>query len=137
MPTIQIDSIHFGRNESEGTDGYVYYLVLKPCEERPCRHVCLAHPEREHHYERQAFRLGTFGHRLNATPEEIQKNQANVWGWDGNREAPTLTPSFLGDRREHAGYLIHLFLTGGRIQLCSDSTLVVDPSPASCRDSED
>lgn len=130
-PTIQIDSIVFERDEKAGTDGAVYYLILYPCEERPCTHVCATHPERTHAYERQAFRLGTFGHRLNGTPKEIQNNQANVWGWDGNKDAPTLSPSFLGHRDR---YLIHLFLKAGRIDLCGDSTLVVATDPHPCRD---
>jgi hypothetical protein len=134
IPTIQIESIVFDRDEKAGTDGAVYYLILYPCEERPCTHVCASHPERTHCYERQAFRLGKFGHRLDGTPKEIKEDCANVWGWDGNREAPTLRPSFLGKRDR---YRIHLHLTAGKIDLCGDSTLVLAPNPVPCRDRDD
>lgn len=69
--TVQIKSIQFARNEERGEDGAVWYLLLTPYSERPCRHVCATHPMMEHHYERQAFRLGSSGHRLNATAEEL------------------------------------------------------------------
>lgn len=45
-----------------------------------------------------------------------------VWAWDGNRDAPTLTPSFLcRDTR----VVVHLFLRNGAIDLCGDSTVRV------------
>ena len=41
-----------------------------------------------------------------------------VWRWDGNAEAPTLTPSF---HHRSRGVVVHLFLTRGAIRLCADS----------------
>lgn len=48
---------------------------------------------------------------------------AIAWGWDGNREAPTLTPSYLAEQPNR--FRVHLFLQAGKISLCSDSTCVV------------
>lgn len=50
-----------------------------------------------------------------------QVSGRNVWAWDGNREAPSLTPSFLHEspRKE---YRIHLYFTKGEIDLLPDST---------------
>lgn len=51
-----------------------------------------------------------------------------LWGWDGNREAPTLTPSFLSNfpsSKNSEGARIHLFLRKGKIDLCGDSTVVL------------
>jgi hypothetical protein len=94
--TVQIERITFDHDDDERRPtGRCCYLILAPCTDDPCRHVCTAHPRMSHHYERQAFRLGTSGQRFNATPEEIASNRANVWGWDGNREAPTILPSFV------------------------------------------
>lgn len=45
-------------------------------------------------------------------------NGKPVWGWDGNREHPTLTPSFLMD---HPPVHLHLFIRSGRVELCGDS----------------
>lgn len=45
----------------------------------------------------------------------------NVWGWDGNREAPSLNPSFLCE--EPPRVRVHLFLRAGKIDLCGDSTV--------------
>jgi len=46
-----------------------------------------------------------------------------VWAWDGNREKPTLTPSFL----YHAGdaWRVHFFMRSGVIEPCSDQTATV------------
>jgi hypothetical protein len=48
----------------------------------------------------------------------------NVWGWDGNREAPTLTPSFLV-RWGGTPFMAHLFLQAGKVNLLADSTVVL------------
>lgn len=42
-----------------------------------------------------------------------------VWGWNGDMERPTLTPSFLCQLEN--GTRLHWFLTGGRIQPCGDN----------------
>lgn len=132
---IQIDSIVFRRDDEEDTDGYVIYLITKPCTERPCTHICLSHPERSHHYERQLFRRGSFGHRRNATEEEKSTNRANVWGWNGDVAAPSLQPSFLADRTKDAdlGYRLHSYLNAGSLDLCGDSTVVPASNPVPCR----
>jgi hypothetical protein len=48
----------------------------------------------------------------------------NVWKWDGNREHPTISPSFLCDMLAD-GFRIHLFLIAGKIDLLSDSTVTL------------
>lgn len=126
---VQVDSIDFGRDEAAGTDGAVWYLILTPCTDQPCRHVCEAHPRTVHMYERQAFRRGSFGHRLNASAEEIADDRANVWGWDG-ANPPTLTPSFLAEKGRP--YRMHSFLRAGAIDLCGDSTVRLAAHPVPC-----
>ena len=53
------------------------------------------------------------------------RNRVNrVWGWDGNREAPSLDPSFLWNPApyKHPGWpTVHLYLRRGKIDLCADS----------------
>ena len=132
MFTIQIERIQFARDDKRGEDGAVWFLILSPCTENPCTHVCKAHPQMVHRYERQAFRLGAFGHRLDATPEEIAEVKANVWGWDGNTQEPTLTPSFLAIKDRP--YRLHSFVTRGRLELCGDSTVVLATNLTSCWD---
>lgn len=51
----------------------------------------------------------------------------HVWKWDGNRDAPTLQPSFL---YRSTGWCVHLFLTAGKIQPCGDQTARVLTEPA-------
>jgi hypothetical protein len=139
--TVQVEQVHFQRDDKRGEDGAIYYLLLTPCTERPCTHVCATHPEMAHHYERQGFRLGGSGHRLDASAEDIKQDRANIWGWDGNREAPTLTPSYLAldvkNGETIRPYRMHSFLRSGRIELCGDSTVTLHPSPAACVDRPD
>lgn len=49
----------------------------------------------------------------------------NVWGWDGNREAPSLTPSF---ECAWAGTTvrIHIYLTAGKIVPCDSGVEAVE-----------
>lgn len=133
--TVQIERIQFARDDKRGEDGAAWYLILSPCPDDPCTHVCAAHPRMVHQYERQAFRRGAFGHRLDATAEEIKADCANVWGWDGNTEAPTLTPSYLAEK--HRPYRMHSFLRAGQLELCSDSTLALASRVAHCRDADE
>lgn len=127
---VLVDHISFARDDERGEDGAVWYLILGEPNERV---VCSVHPGRTHHYERQAFRRGNNGHRLDATPEEIANDRANVWGWDANAAAPTVTPSFLA--HEGRPYRLHSFLRAGRVDLCGDSTVILSSAP-SCWGSE-
>lgn len=127
--TVQIAQVTFARSDQRGEDGAVWYLILSPCADDPCTHICAVHPRMNHHYERQPFRRGDFGHRLDATPQEIAEGRANVWGWDGNA-APTLSPSFLA--KVDRPYSLHCYVRQGRIELCSDSTVALDPAPGNC-----
>lgn len=120
---VLIDHVQFSRDDKRGEDGAVWYLILG--EPNPAV-TCTVHGPRDHHYERQAFRRGAFGHRLDATPDEIANDRANVWGWDGNTAAPTLTPSYLAYK--HRPYRLHSFLRAGRIELCGDSSVVLSAS---------
>jgi len=46
----------------------------------------------------------------------------NVWGWDGNRVAPTLTPSYRCKFPwKGTNFDVHLYLTAGRLDLQGDS----------------
>lgn len=85
----------------------------------------IAYPDGSFSYMRQEFRKGGSG-----------KDETGMWwGWDG--EYPlTLTPSFLcedwhapNDDKPTEGWKVrvHLFLRGGAIQLCADSTVDVKP----------
>lgn len=62
-------------------------------------------------------------HYKGATEEEVRKNVANIWKWDGNREAPTLDPSFLCVYPSEPGFRIHSYLRGGKLELLGDSTV--------------
>ncbi len=47
----------------------------------------------------------------------------NIWAWDGNKEIPTLTPSWLMDYPGDYPIRIHLFFTKGKINLLGDSNV--------------
>lgn len=47
------------------------------------------------------------------------KNHSVVWGYNGNPEKPTFTPSILSTR-DHFGERCHSFVTDGRIQFLGD-----------------
>lgn len=46
-----------------------------------------------------------------------------VWGWDGNREAPTLTPSIRSPLGQDG--LFHCFLQRGVVRPCGDNQLTI------------
>lgn len=47
-----------------------------------------------------------------------KNNIDNIWHWDGNRENPTITPSFLWpDGR------LHLFVRAGKLDILPDTTI--------------
>lgn len=132
MSTVQVEQIIFARNDERGEDGAVWYLILG----EPNAHVtCSIHPGVTHHYERQAFQRGGATHRPNATPEEKATNRANVWGWNGDQNAPTIEPSFLA--AEGRPYRLHSFLRGGKLDLCGDSTVTLHPNPQQCWNVDD
>ena len=45
----------------------------------------------------------------------------NMWNWDGNRENPTLTPSFLLDWGD--GNKLHLYVKSGKLDILPDTTI--------------
>ena len=63
--------------------------------------------ERAHHFIQQ-FRKGD----LIRNKDDID----NIWSWDGNRENPTIRPSFLVP-----DYHFHCYVTNGKIDVLSDS----------------
>ena len=60
-----------------------------------------------HHFIQQ-FRKGDLIHNK----DEID----NIWFWDGNRENPTIRPSF-----RVPAYYFHCYVTNGKIDVLSDS----------------
>lgn len=50
-----------------------------------------------------------------------ETNYYGIWVWDGNREEPTLSPSFLADFGN--GDKLHLFVKKGQLEILSDSTV--------------
>lgn len=117
---VLIDHISFAQHAERGEDGAVWYLILAGPNDRV---VCGTHPKRTHHYERQPFARGGPTHRPGATAEEIADNRANIWGWDGDTERPTITPSFLATKGRP--YILHSFIRGGKLDLCGDSTVTL------------
>lgn len=117
------------RHGCPAADGVAYYeiIVLRPA--APCVEGCGGPSEpHTHHYERQPFSRSGQRHYEGATPTEIANDRANIWAWDGNIEAPTLTPSFAGPETSKDGvvvrpFRVHLVLRAGKIELCSDSTV--------------
>lgn len=87
-------------------------------------------PDKAYSYMMQPFRRGSNGKRP-GFENEGNADRGNVWGWDGNREAPTLTPSFLCEDPGRGGehplppVRVHLHLTKGHIELGGDSSVVV------------
>lgn len=152
MPaTLQVERVQFfdehplndqsGKPAYPGCDGAVWYLSLTPCKgifgcESGCRVACASHPGLHHCYLMQPFSRSGQGLLVNRTEWEKANNRANIWAWNGNREAPTLSPSFLcyGDGQ----YLprVHLFLNNGRIDLCSDSECISMANPVPCKEPE-
>src|SRR5688572_2783333 len=67
-----------------------------------------------------SFREGYEG--VHSLPVNIgdKKIGKPAWDWDGNREAPTLSPSILSNYR--LGDICHSFLKAGVFEFLSDST---------------
>ena len=137
--SIRVHGVQIYSQEDErGCEGHVLYELTKPCS-AGCRaglegenwtHSAVEEREQatrdlpwhtKFRYLAQPFHRG--GQRLyrGATAEEIAENRANVWAWDGNREAPSLTPSyyFLGRQDPKGRYpdwpAVHIHLTRGVI----------------------
>lgn len=131
MPgTIQVESIDFyepGSKEAEFADGAVWFLVLLPSDK--AGDACKTHPGLKHRYERLPF---------HSTPKTPTPNgQTALWGWDGNRSAPTVHGSMgafpvINGNSTGRDYNAHLHFTAGRIELCSDATVTVHPDPKPC-----
>lgn len=158
-PSLQVDRVQFfathpirngdGSDAYPDCDGAVWYLQLEACGDDPrCEIACAAHPAQHHSYYMQPFARDGPKHRVGSSPEEQKQDRANIWGWDGDKVAPSVMPSFLvpgykeGDRVLIGGQVsimsfrarVHLFLRAGRIELCSDSQVVVAPDPVPCRE---
>lgn len=144
QPTIQVENVQFP-DEAPGAFrepdvGCAFYLILLPCTKCPppnCSIACRTHPGMEHRYEGQHFWHGPQRRYRDATPEEIEDDRANVWGWDGDRAVPSLTPSFLGVEKDKKGrvirpYRLHSYLTRGKLDVLSDSTVILHPDPRPC-----
>ncbi len=77
-----------------------------------------------HRYERMPFSHNPGAHSV-------------PWGWDGNRDAPTIHGS-LGAFPVWEGkptgrdYNAHLHVVRGRIELCADATVILHPNPEHC-----
>ena len=94
-----------------GADGMAEYevIITRTEEEMKALEPCSLNPWTTYlHHPFQRSGLGK-------TPDG-----RNVWAWDGNREAPTLTPSFgcelvAPSRSSSSRVYIHIYLTAGKI----------------------
>lgn len=98
-----------------GAEGGVWYLAVRPGEENQFWYL-------------QIFRRGPHG-KLSNWKHSDGDNRGNVWGWNGDREKPSLSTSFVcpsprGSIKNHP--YVHLFLREGRIDLLPDSEVVLD-----------
>lgn len=104
-PWIRVAEIRFfPQPNAAGAEGAVYYQVGGDVPKGACT------------WMRQPFRRGE------SVGNEENGGLGIIWGWDGNRDAPTLTPSFFA---EDGVVRVHLFLRAGKIELCADSTVEV------------
>lgn len=86
-----------------------------PTEEKPVGHVLYRITlEDRVEFVTQPFMKGTWRYNEAGKP---------VWGWNGDMEEPSLLPSFFWSLGTETGIVFHCFLTYGRIDLCSDSTV--------------
>lgn len=96
MPTIQIDEIRFydehdAHPQNAGIDGFVVFRLLGV-------------PGRSPDYITMRFRRG------DSTQTPLNEL---VWGWDGDRKAPTLKPSLRYEEKHFP--IVHVNVTAGRI----------------------
>lgn len=105
-----------GENAYPGCDGAASYVI-----------------EGEDHTV--SYMLQPFARGPGFTLARPDGSKRHIWGWDGNRDAPTLTPSFLCEAQHppltpgSMPIRVHLFLRAGRIELCGDSTVRLAPEP--------
>lgn len=118
-PTIRVNRYRWATDTDEHylhaikADGAVEYVI----EGVKC--------EANHEHDEDCYRhFGCQYFARGGSFKDPPPNSTIVWGRDGNREAPTLQPSFLCDWSPIAR--IHLFPRGGKIELCGDSTVVVE-----------
>jgi hypothetical protein len=113
--TIEIDEWVFGENKmasddpwDEIIDGYVRLkLNYKLHLENETRDIDLTRRVQFHEGDSQKL------------------DPVIIWGWDGDKENPTLDPSIGCDSLED-GWLVHIFIRDGDIDPCSDMAL--DPA---------
>lgn len=100
-----------GASAEDGRDGTVVYLVDAEYAEG----------------RRRELRVGQRFHR-DAEPDGDESGRWGnrpMWSWDGDRDEPTLRPSFGWGHIDGRGWLIHLHLTGGEIEPVDDMLLEV------------
>jgi hypothetical protein len=128
-PRLRLEVIRFFQSREAAiawgapeADGYAWYEVEHDAPGEVA-HMADGSTRRDvaYTYMAQPFALG-------ASRED--KNGRIMWGWDGDRTAPTLSPSFdcrapAEPRRGIPAHRAHLFLVRGRVELCSDSTVVL------------
>ena len=120
MPTIKIKEIIFDRERIEGMFGYIGVGADADVAKID---GCVMYEvndadgtEYPNTWPRQPFsKSGSFqiGGKID--------NHHNVWAWNGNKEAPSLTPSFLCEWNRSfrppnsPNYVVHIYLVDGKI----------------------
>lgn len=131
-PTIRVEAVHlfdtredaaaFGHPEA---DGYVWYEI-EYHEPGAVAHFPDGSTKQDlaFDYLLQPFAVG--GSRKDS-------KGGIMWGWNGNKEAPTLEPSYLAKWQHGSNrtpMVAHLFLRAGKIDLCGDSTVILHSAPS-------
>ena len=131
--TIRVKAIEWGdqfllwSNEDKpvypGVDGAVRYELKFYRTDEEIAEIRKTSPDFENPYVCDLYRQ-PFSRK---GPYQQEHPASHVWGWDGNREAPTLTPSFMlsGD----PAFKVHLFFQAGKINLLPDSTVTLEGTP--------
>jgi hypothetical protein len=122
--TLRLKGIYFGdkfstytdgRSSYPGVDGAVEYEITQELskEELATKKSITTNPYSFTIY--QPFKAGTTS----------KSNDFNVWAWNGNKDKPTLTPSWLlnWSSGNNPAIRIHLFFTDGKINLLPDSNV--------------
>jgi hypothetical protein len=121
-PRLEVVEVKFYTDEERadrgGQDGCVRYRIPNyPFLTGPNIEDVVYHP-----WEiSQAFHRGPFALLTDRSGLKWQ-----TWEWDGDREAPTLSPSFLCERPAHTiPFRLHLYFRKGKVELLGDSTVVL------------